>query len=270
MAGSTVAETTAATFDTDVIARSHERPVVVDFWADWCGPCHQLAPVLERVAARHASEVDVYKLDVDAAPELARRYRVQGIPSIKAFRDGQVVAELTGVQSEQAFDDMFARITPSKADRLVAGAGDTDDPEATLWQALELEPGHVGASLALAERLAERGEVAEAERLLDAAAHDDRARELRSRLALAAAGMQDVDALRRAATEDPQARVALGRALAGRGEYEEAVEELLAALTERSVRDEAREAMLEIFSALGDGHELVRRARPRLASALYA
>lgn len=265
-----IAETTAATFDQDVITRSYERPVVVDFWADWCGPCHQVAPILERVAQRHADEVDVVKLDVDAAPQVAQRYRVQGIPSIKAFRDGEVVAELTGVQPEPTLDDMFARIAPSKADRLVAEATGASDPEALLRQALELEPGHATATVELARRLADRGEVEEAERLLDSVPHDDRAKELRAALALAAAGSADVDVLRTQAAEDPHARVTLGRALAGNGAYEEAIEELLTALADRAVRDEAREAMLEVFAALGDDHELVRRARPRFASALYA
>ncbi|WP_165491888.1 tetratricopeptide repeat protein [Egibacter rhizosphaerae] len=272
MAETVITTTTAETFDADVVERSRERAVVVDFWADWCGPCHQLAPILERVAGRFTGDVEVRKLDVDAAPAVARRYRVQGIPALKAFRDGRVVAELTGVQTERALEDLFTKLAPSPADRLTAAAEEASEAEAEslLREALAHEPGHAGATVALAQRLADRREIDEAEQLLAAAPQDDRARELASRLALSRAGGGDLDALRERAATDASARVELGRALAGQERYEEALDELLSAVSDRSVREDARAAILEVFAALGDGHDLVARTRPRLANALYA
>src|SRR5690606_19801428 len=105
-----IQDVTEATFEQEVLEASRRQPVVVDFWADWCGPCHQLAPLLERAAAKHAGEVSVRKLDVDAAPGLARRYGVQGIPAVKAFRDGAVVSEFVGVQPATAVDSFFAAL----------------------------------------------------------------------------------------------------------------------------------------------------------------
>jgi thioredoxin len=108
------------TFETDVIARSAERPVVVDFWADWCGPCHALAPILEGAVAEAGDEVSLVKVDVDANPALAERFSVRGIPAVKAFRDGKVVAEFTGVQSPQSVAAFLEGLTgPSAGERLL-------------------------------------------------------------------------------------------------------------------------------------------------------
>jgi putative thioredoxin len=258
-----------ATFPHEVVERSHSLPVVVDFWAEWCGPCHQLAPVLDRVADRYAGDVVLVKVDVDACPELAGRYGVRGIPSVKAFRDGSVVAEFSGVRPEQDVEQFFAALAPSEADRLVDQASSSDAPEPLLRQALDHEPGNEAATLALAELLADRGEAGEALDLLEKVPQSDAARGLRSRLRLAEAGGQ-LEALRADVDGgDAEARVPLGRALAGREDYEEALEVLLAAVADVRTREEARHAVLEVFDVLGADHELVRRARPRLASALY-
>ena len=118
-----------ATFEVDVIDRSRERPIVVDFWADWCGPCHQLAPVLERAAEEH--DVELVKVDIDANPELAQRYGVSGIPAVKAFRNGHVVAEFVGARPPVAVAQFFDELTaPSEVAGLLAQLGLRDVEEA--------------------------------------------------------------------------------------------------------------------------------------------
>ena len=109
-----------ATFETEVTERSAVRPVVVDFWADWCGPCHALAPILESAVAERGDEVALVKVDVDANPVLAQRFDIRGIPAVKAFKDGKVVAEFTGVQSPQSVAAFLDGLTgPSAGERLL-------------------------------------------------------------------------------------------------------------------------------------------------------
>ena len=114
-------DVTAETFDRDVVERSHARPVVVDFWAEWCGPCHVLAPVLEQAVAARADDVELAKVDVDANPALAERYGIRGIPAVKAFRRGHVVDEFVGALPPAAVGTWLDGLTgPTEAERLAA------------------------------------------------------------------------------------------------------------------------------------------------------
>jgi putative thioredoxin len=137
-------DATDATFDDAVVERSKTVPVVVDFWADWCGPCRQLTPIIEAAVADTEGAVELVKVDVDQNPHVAMRYRVQGIPAVKAFRDGRLVDEFTGAVPRASVDSFLRGLLPSEADRLVE-LGD----EASLRTALELEPGHAAARAAL-------------------------------------------------------------------------------------------------------------------------
>ena len=124
-------------FEQRVLERSREVPVVVDFWADWCGPCKQLTPVLERAAVARAGKVELAKVDVEKNPQLQAAFRIQGIPSVKAFRDGRVASEFTGALPPAEVERFFDALVPSEADEL-AQSGDEED----LRRALELDPGH--------------------------------------------------------------------------------------------------------------------------------
>jgi putative thioredoxin len=153
-------------FDQQVLQRSHELLVVVDFWAEWCGPCKALSPALEAAAAARQGRVGLAKVDVDANQQLAALYRVQGIPAVKAFRDGEIVDEFTGALPPARVEAFFDKLMPSRADELLA-VGD----ELSLREAAELEPRRPDIAVALAKARLERG--AEDEALEAVAGHED-------------------------------------------------------------------------------------------------
>jgi putative thioredoxin len=148
-------------FEREVRQRSATTPVVVDFWAPWCGPCRTLGPVLERLTAEHTGAFVLAKVNVDEAPAVAQAFRVQSIPAVKGFRDGALVAEFVGAQPEAVVRELLARVLPSEADRLVAEAATlrAPDAEAKLESALALEPRHGRGLVALAHRKADAGDV---------------------------------------------------------------------------------------------------------------
>src|SRR6185503_11149097 len=155
-------DTSEASFQQDVIERSYEVPVVVDFWAEWCGPCRMLGPVIEKAVEARSGEVELVKLDTDANQRLAAEYRIQSIPAVKAFKDGRVVDEFVGALPPAQVEEFFDRLVPSEADRLV----DLGD-EASLRRALELAPARVDAATALAKLLFADGRREEARELVD-------------------------------------------------------------------------------------------------------
>ena len=240
-----------ADFEQRVLRRSHEVPVVVDFWADWCGPCKALSPALGKAAQSRAGHVELAKVEVDSNQRLAASFRVQGIPSVKAFRNGKVAAEFTGAIPPAEVERFFDGLVPSEADAL-AGQGD----EESLRRALELDPRHAEAKRALGRLLLARGEADEALDLLEPAAGDFLADGLaaRARLVLnAPEGLQPAFA----AWDE--------------GDYERALgllQEALSSGDDADERDLLRRVMVGIFTDLGADHPLAREHRRRLAAAL--
>lgn len=244
-------DVTDATFNDEVIQRSHELPVVVDFWAAWCGPCRQLAPLIEQVAARREGEVVLAKVDIDANPALAQQYRIQSIPAVRAFKDGQVVAQFDGLQPAPSIESFFNRVIPSAVDRLVA-AGDED----SLREAIVRDAGRTDARVALARILMDEGEFQEALEFLRPAEHDAAAQGLMARIELAT-------------SENPD--LAAGMAALARDDREAALTHFLDAIrtTDGDQRDRVRQLMVGVFGELGDQHPLTVKFRRRLAQTLY-
>jgi putative thioredoxin len=177
-------DVTEATFERDVVELSGKTPVVVDFWAEWCGPCKTLSPALEAAEASRGGRVLLAKVDVDANQALGARYDVQGIPAVKAFRDGRVVDEFVGAVPKARVEAFFDSLLPSKADELLA-AGD----ELSLREAAEMEPRRADIAVALGQARLERGAEAEALEAVEQHAGDFAAEGIAARVGLARAGV---------------------------------------------------------------------------------
>ena len=244
-------EVSEATFETDVIDRSFDVPVVIDFWAEWCGPCRSLGPVLERLADEADGRWILAKVDVDQNPRLAQAFGVQGIPAVHAIKDGKSLADFTGALPEQQVRAWLTQLGPSEADGLVADArnaaesGGLNEAAELLRKALSLQPGHDEA----------RGELAFVELRLRSEEHDEVA--LQGRL--------------KDDPSDVEAAAGLADLALGRGEVGPAFGLLLDAVRDTSgdERDRARLHLLSLFDIFPPDHPDVVAARRALSLALF-
>jgi putative thioredoxin len=279
-------DVSTAEFDQAVIEASKTVPVLVDFWAEWCGPCRALKPVLEKLATEYQGKFRLAKVNSDENQELAQRYGVRGIPNVKAFVDGELVDEFSGALPEAQVREFLQRVIPSPAEKArmealaeFAASGDAHKALQMLAAASRLDPQNEDIRVDSASLLITLNEHDEARRLLESLSPlmqmDERVTALQARLALAGSesGSASADELEKriaANAGDSDARLRLARWHIAREDYVPALDQLLEIVRrDRKYKDDgARKTMLQLFTVMGSDHPLVGEYRRKLAGAL--
>jgi putative thioredoxin len=277
-----------ASFMADVIEASRVQPVIVDFWATWCGPCRTLGPALEKAVTEAKGAVKLVKIDVDKNPGFAGQLRVQSIPTVYAFVDGQPVDGFQGAVPEsqiKAFIDRLAGPAgPAQIDEVLAMAadslalGDIGGAAQAYAAALQIEPANVKAIAGLARCYLAGGDherAAEVVQMAPADAKDLELDSVRAALKLATEAPSETRALEETLARDPAdhaARLDLAKALAGQGRFEEAADHLLSIIQQdREWNDQAaRKQLLTVFEAAGQASEVAKQGRRRLSAILFS
>ena len=285
-----IKDATDASFAADVLDASREQPVIVDFWATWCGPCRQLGPALEKAVTAAKGKVKLVKVDIDKNPAYAGQLRVQSIPAVFAFVDGRPVDGFMGALPDsevRSFVDKLAQLAkgaPSPIDAALDMAreslelGDMGGAAQAYAQVLQADPGNVKAVGGLARVYMASGDAERAQEVLAMAppgAKDPDIDSVRAALALSAEAPSDTAAFEAALAKDPadhQARFELAKALAGRHKLAEAADQLLTIIEkDRAWNDEAaRKQLLTVFEAAGATSEVARNGRRRLSAILFS
>ena len=289
-AGDIIKDATDASFIADVVDASRDTPVIVDFWATWCGPCRQLGPALEKAVTAAKGKVKLVKVDIDANPAYAGQLRVQSIPAVFAFVDGKPVDGFMGALPEsevRAFVDKLAKMGaggPSPIDEALELAreslelGDMGGAAQAYAQVLQADPQNPKALGGLAKVYMASGDAERAGEVVAMAAPDAKDPDLdsvRAALALAAEAPSDSAAFEARLAKDPddhEARFELAKALAGRHKLEAAADQLLTIVEkDRAWNDEAaRKQLLTVFEAAGHMSEIARNGRRRLSAILFS
>jgi putative thioredoxin len=285
---SLIKEGSDAGFIADVIEASKVQPVIVDFWATWCGPCRQLTPALEKAVMAAKGAVKLVKIDVDKNPAYAGQLRVQSIPTVYAFVDGKPVDGFMGAVPDsqlKAFIDRLAGAAPtSEIDELLELAkeslevGDIGGAAQGYAQALQLEPANVKAIAGLARCYLTGGDTERAQEVVDmapATAKDAELDSIRAALSLAGAANAETAEFEHRLAADPddhQARLDLAKALAGQGQMDAAADHLLTIIArDREWNDQAaRKQLLTIFEAAGPMSEVAKQGRRKLSAILFS
>lgn len=272
--------TTDASFDHDVMVQSHQRLVVVDFWAEWCQPCRMLAPILERVCLEKREQVQLVKAKVEENQRSSGEFQVDGIPAVFAVWKGKVVDFFAGVMPESTLRQWIHRAAHDVALHRARDLEEKDPAAAlSMYESLVTEyPDDAPAKIGLGRAYLALGDLTECQVIIDKLETrgflETEAQRLKSALVLKTQPQVNLDRLRRSADEDPtnlSARLALAKALAGSGEHEESLSICLSIIQEdrRGIGEDARLWMLEVFRTLPADSDLLRSYRRKLASALY-
>ncbi len=266
-------------FGTEVLQRSHDVPVVVDFWATWCDPCKTLGPALEAVAADYDGKFELVKVDVDQNQELSQQFHIQSIPTVVAFKNGQPVSQFMGAIPDPQIRQFIDDILPTELDLMVDRArdlvleGDEVGASGIFSQVLEKQPDHVEAGTGLASLLIANGDTDTALIVLGRLPRTSEVEKLEAAARVTAARGADVPELEAklaAAPDDQTLRIDLAQALAANGEHEAALDHLLAVVANKGDQmDKARQGMVDVFGLLGDDHPLTVSYRKALANALF-